>query len=60
MLRQQEQELKLQGQENLTEVSYLPQLLFTLGTFHDSRCGQEAEILGFASAEEPLPGERKQ
>lgn len=25
---------------------------FTLGTFADSRCGQEAEILGFAPAEE--------
>lgn len=30
---------------------------FTLGTSADSRCGQEAEIPGFALTMEPLPGD---
>lgn len=32
---------------------------FTLGTFADSSCGQQAESPGFAPAEELLPGDRE-
>lgn len=58
MLRQQELEqltLERRKESHIGEPAAVA--VFALNIFADSRCGQEAEILGFAPTEEPLPGD---
>ena len=57
MLRQELKGQKLQRGRESHQGELSSAAAFTLGIFADSRCGQEAEILGFAPAEEPLPGD---
>lgn len=60
MLRQQELEgLTLQRGRESHKGEPSAAAAFALGTCADSRCGQEAEILGFAPKEEPLPRDRE-